>query len=84
MTVRLLSCETGANNNGVAQQLANILNETVIAPNRTIVIRPDGTVILEPPSIPIPFTDYVIITKPLLSGIDFWAEWITVNPSKGE
>lgn len=40
--VRLLSCSTGANKNGFAQQLANALGVDVEAPNDVLIVSQDG------------------------------------------
>lgn len=42
-SVRLLSCNTGAVENGFAQNLANALGKPVYAPNNYIWAKPDGT-----------------------------------------
>ena len=41
-SIRLLSCNTGAIENGFAQNLANALGKPVYAPNSYIWARPDG------------------------------------------
>ena len=40
--IRLLSCQAGAEENGIAQKLANELNTTVLAPTETLYITSDG------------------------------------------
>ena len=42
-SIRLLSCNTGATNSGFAQDLANKLNTTVVAPNRFLWATESGT-----------------------------------------
>lgn len=44
--IRLLSCNTGAVNNGFAQNLANKLNVTVSAPNNYLWAYPNGKMIV--------------------------------------
>ncbi|MDE6903376.1 MAG: hypothetical protein K2P76_00245 [Lachnospiraceae bacterium] len=46
--VRLISCSTGANPNGIAQQLSNKLGVNVLAPSDTLYIYPNGTIVIGP------------------------------------
>ena len=41
-SIRLVSCSTGASPTGIAQNLANKLGTTVVAPNNTLWIHSDG------------------------------------------
>lgn len=41
--VRLISCSTGADPNGIAQQLANKLGVNVLAPTDTLYVYPNGS-----------------------------------------
>lgn len=46
--VRLISCETGKNADGFAQNLANKLGREVIAPSDTVWIHPNGKMTIGP------------------------------------
>ncbi len=46
--VRLISCETGKNVNGFAQNLANKLGRKVVAPSDTVWIHPSGKMTIGP------------------------------------
>lgn len=46
--IRLISCETGKNVNGFAQNLANKLGRKVIAPSDTVWIHPNGKMTIGP------------------------------------
>ena len=46
--IRLISCETGADDTGAAQMLANQLGVNVLAPTDVLWVRPDGTIIIGP------------------------------------
>lgn len=46
--VRLISCETGKDVNGFAQNLANKLGRKVIAPSDTVWIHPNGRMTIGP------------------------------------
>jgi len=46
--IRLISCETGKNVNGFAQNLANKLGREVIAPSDTVWIHPSGKMTIGP------------------------------------
>lgn len=46
--IRLISCETGKDVNGFAQNLANKLGRKVIAPSDTVWIHPSGKITIGP------------------------------------
>lgn len=46
--IRLISCETGKEVNGFAQNLANKLGRKVIAPSDTVWIHPNGRITIGP------------------------------------
>ncbi|MBO4343356.1 MAG: hypothetical protein J5844_01730, partial [Clostridia bacterium] len=46
--IRLISCETGKDVNGFAQNLANKLGRKVIAPSDTVWIHPNGKITIGP------------------------------------
>ena len=46
--VRLISCSTGAKQNGIAQQLSNKLGVKVLAPSDTLYIYPNGSTVIGP------------------------------------
>lgn len=48
-SIRLLSCDTGAGNNSFAQNLANKLNVTVVAPTKHVWAYPNGRYIVAGP-----------------------------------
>lgn len=46
--IRLISCSTGANSNGIAQHLSNKLGVNELAPTDTLYIYPNGTTVIGP------------------------------------
>lgn len=61
--IRLISCSTGKEFKGFAQNLANKMGVSVMAPSDTLYIYPNGKVVIEPNQFKIQVNGLHIIRK---------------------
>lgn len=74
--IRLVSCQTGAKPDGIAQQIADILQVEVLAPNEIVNINSDGEIFL---------TDNKYLAELWDNGEDVvqTGKWVIFKPKKG-